>query len=127
VTTSISNTTDAKISKTIGENELGVDIGPESLKKFNTLIAEAGTVFWNGPMGVFETPAFSKGTFGLAKAIAESRAVKIVGGGDSASAAEMSGYADKMTHISTGGGASLEYLQGDKLPGLEVLRFKIRN
>lgn len=127
VTTSISNTTDAKISKTIGENELGVDIGPESLKKFNTLIAEAGTVFWNGPMGVFETPAFSKGTFGLAKAIAESKAVKIVGGGDSASAAEMSGYADKMTHISTGGGASLEYLQGDKLPGLEVLRFKIRN
>lgn len=127
VTTTISNTTDAKISKTIGENELGVDIGPESLKKFNTLIAEAGTVFWNGPMGVFETPAFSKGTFGLAKAIAESKAVKIVGGGDSASAAEMSGYADKMTHISTGGGASLEYLQGDKLPGLEVLRFKIRN
>lgn len=127
VTTSISNTTDVKISKTIGENELGVDIGPESLKKFNTLIAEAGTVFWNGPMGVFETPAFSKGTFGLAKAIAESKAVKIVGGGDSASAAEMSGYADKMTHISTGGGASLEYLQGDKLPGLEVLRFKIRN
>ncbi len=127
VTTSISNTTDAKASKTIGENELGVDIGSESLKKFNTLIAEAGTVFWNGPMGVFETPAFSKGTFGLAKAIAESKAVKIVGGGDSASAAEMSGYADKMTHISTGGGASLEYLQGDKLPGLEVLRFKIRN
>ena len=77
-------------------------------------------------MGVFEKPAFSRGTFGLAKSIAESNGTKIVGGGDSAAAAEQSGYAAQMTHISTGGGASLEYLQGDKLPGLEVLRVKIR-
>lgn len=108
----------------IGEDEMGLDIGPQSLKNFATALHEAGTIFWNGPMGVFETEAFSKGTFGVAKAIAESSATKIVGGGDSAAAAEMSGFADKMTHISTGGGASLEYLQGDKLPGLEVLRNK---
>ncbi len=78
-------------------------------------------------MGVFETPEFSKGTFNLAKVIADSKGTKIIGGGDSAAAAEQSGFADKMTHISTGGGASLEYLQGDKLPGLEVLRFKVRS
>ena len=126
VTFSISDTTNAKVAKSINENELGVDIGPETLRNFSTLLKEAGTIFWNGPMGVFETPEFSKGTFGLAKTIAESNAFKIVGGGDSAAAAEQSGFADQMTHISTGGGASLEYLQGDKLPGLEVLRFKIR-
>jgi phosphoglycerate kinase len=77
-------------------------------------------------MGVFETPEFSKGTFAIAKALAENTGNKIVGGGDSAAAAEASGYADKMTHISTGGGASLEYLQGDRLPGLEILRARIR-
>lgn len=126
VTTSISNTSGASYKTSFAENELGVDIGPESLSRFGTLLKEAGTIFWNGPMGVFETPEFSKGTFGLARIIAESKAVKVVGGGDSAAAAEQSGYADKMTHISTGGGASLEYLQGDKLPGLEVVRFKIR-
>lgn len=75
-------------------------------------------------MGVFETEAFSKGTFELAKIIAETKGNKIIGGGDSAAAAEASGYSSQMTHISTGGGASLEYLQGDKLPGLEVLRQK---
>ena len=73
-------------------------------------------------MGVFENPAFSEGTFAIAKTMANSKGMKIVGGGDSAAAAEASGYADKMTHISTGGGASLEYLQGEKLPGLEILR-----
>ncbi len=108
----------------IQEDELGVDIGPKTLTQYTVALKEAGTIFWNGPMGVFETEAFSKGTFGVAKAIAESSATKIVGGGDSAAAAEMSGYASQMTHISTGGGASLEYLQGDKLPGLEVLRSK---
>lgn len=106
----------------IGENDMGLDIGPQTIKKFATLIQEAGTIFWNGPMGVFETAEYSKGTFAIAKAIAESKSVKIVGGGDSAAAAEASGYAAQMTHISTGGGASLEYLQGDKLPGLEILR-----
>lgn len=124
VTTSITDTAAAKVAKEIGENEMGVDIGPLTLKNYSVAIREAGTIFWNGPMGVFETPAFSKGTFGVAEAIAGSEATKIVGGGDSAAAAEASGHASQMTHISTGGGASLEYLQGDKLPGLEVLRSK---
>lgn len=106
----------------IEDNFMGVDIGPQTIKNYSTAIQNAATVFWNGPMGIFETPAYSQGTFAIAKALAESNAVKIVGGGDSAAAAEASGYADKMTHISTGGGASLEYLQGDRLPGLEVLR-----
>lgn len=125
-TKSISDTANAHATKDIGiaEDELGVDIGPQTLRNFSAALREAGTIFWNGPMGVFENPAFSKGTFGVAKAIAESDAVKIVGGGDSAAAAELSGFAPKMTHISTGGGASLEYLQGDKLPGLEILRSK---
>lgn len=124
VTTSLTDAAGAKVAKDIGENEMGVDIGPLTIKNYSAAIREAGTIFWNGPMGVFETPAFAKGTFGVAAAIAESQATKIVGGGDSAAAAEASGHAAQMTHISTGGGASLEYLQGDKLPGLEILRSK---
>lgn len=112
---------------TIPDDKMGLDIGPQSLAQFSEAVKNAATIFWNGPMGVFEKEAFSKGTFGLAKAIAESKALKIVGGGDSAAAAEQSGYASQMSHISTGGGASLEYLQGDKLPGLEILRTKIRS
>lgn len=108
----------------IADDKLGVDIGPKTLEQFSLALKSANTIFWNGPMGIFETSAFSKGTFGLAKAIAESPGMKVIGGGDSAAAAAQSGYADKMTHISTGGGASLEYLQGDKLPGLEILRNK---
>jgi phosphoglycerate kinase len=125
-TKGISDTENAHITNDIGipEDELGVDIGPKTIRNFSAALTEAGTIFWNGPMGIFENRAFSKGTFGIAQAIAESKAVKIVGGGDSAAAAESSGYAGQMTHISTGGGASLEYLQGDKLPGLEVLRSK---
>jgi phosphoglycerate kinase len=111
----------------IDEEMMGIDIGPQTVTQFKAAIREAKTIFWNGPMGVFEKPAFAEGTFAIAKAIADNTgAFRIVGGGDSAAAAEQSGYADKMTHISTGGGASLEYLQGDKLPGLEVLREKIR-
>lgn len=125
-TKGITDTANAHVTKdlVITEDELGVDIGPKSIQNFSAALREAGTIFWNGPMGVFENPAFAKGTFRIAQAIAESNAVKIVGGGDSAAAAEASGFADKMTHISTGGGASLEYLQGDKLPGLEILRSK---
>nr|HPI40984.1 phosphoglycerate kinase [Pseudobdellovibrionaceae bacterium] len=108
----------------IPEGRMGVDIGPQTIKSFSASIRESGTLFWNGPMGVFEKEAFSKGTFAMAKVIAESSGIKVVGGGDSASAAQASGYAEKMTHISTGGGASLEYLQGDELPGLEILRSK---
>ena len=111
---------------TIPDDKMALDIGPQTLRNYSELVKGAETIFWNGPMGVFEKPAFSRGTFGLAKFIAESKGTKIVGGGDSAAAAEQSGYAAQMTHISTGGGASLEYLQGDKLPGLEVLRVKIR-
>lgn len=111
----------------IDEGWMGIDIGPQTTKNFCDAISNAKTIFWNGPMGVFEKPAFAEGTFAVAKAMAQNeKAFKIVGGGDSAAAAEQSGYAEKMTHISTGGGASLEYLQGDKLPGLEVLREKIR-
>ena len=129
VTKSISDTKGMRTTPGVGinEDELGVDIGPKTLVQYETALTEAGTIFWNGPMGVFETPEFSRGTFGVAKAIAHSEALKIVGGGDSASAAEASGYAAQMTHISTGGGASLEYLQGDRLPGLEVLRARKSN
>ncbi len=115
------------LSATISDDKMGLDIGPQTLRNYSELVKGAATIFWNGPMGVFEKTAFSRGTFGLAKAIAESKATKIVGGGDSAAAAEQSGFAAQMTHISTGGGASLEYLQGDKLPGLEILRTKIRS
>ncbi len=101
-----------------------LDIGPETVKKFGEVIADAGTVVWNGPMGVFEFPRFALGTFEIAKAVADSDAVSIIGGGDSVSAINMSGLSDKITHISTGGGASLEMLEGIELPGLAVLSDK---
>lgn len=108
----------------IEEGWLGVDIGPRTVELYSKVIRQAKTIFWNGPMGIFEQPEFSKGTFEVAKAVAESEGVSIVGGGDSAAAVKASGYSDKVTHLSTGGGASLEFLQGDRLPGLEVLRMK---
>ncbi|MDY6872621.1 MAG: phosphoglycerate kinase [Chloroflexota bacterium] len=98
-----------------------LDIGPKTVAEFDKVIADAGTVVWNGPMGVFEFDAFAKGTFEVAKALAKSDAISIVGGGDSASAIQKSGLADKITHISTGGGASLEMLEGKTLPGLAAL------
>lgn len=101
-----------------------MDIGPETVKAFSALVANAGTVVWNGPMGVFEMEPFAKGTFALAKAVADSNADSIVGGGDSVSALQQSGLADKITHISTGGGASLEMLEGKLLPGLAALQDK---
>jgi len=98
-------------------NELmGMDIGPKAIEAFSDAVKGAGTVVWNGPMGVFEFPAFAGGTKAMAKALAESGAITIVGGGDSAAAVEQLGYADKMTHISTGGGASLEFLEGRNCP-----------
>ena len=105
----------------IPDGWMGLDIGPESLKLFSQAIAKAGTVVWNGPMGVFEMPKFAAGTQGVAKAVAESQAVSIIGGGDSAAAVESLGYGDQMTHISTGGGASLEFLEGLELPGIACL------
>jgi len=100
----------------------GVDIGPKTVEAFSAPIAGAGTVLWNGPMGVFEIPAFADGTRAIAKAVAESSAESIVGGGDTAAAVEEFGYADKMTHVSTGGGASLEFMEGQTLPGVAVLQ-----
>ena len=99
----------------------GVDIGPKTQKLYADAVRTAATVVWNGPMGVFENPTLAKGTLSVAKAMAESNAVTIIGGGDSAAAVEQMGLADKMTHISTGGGASLEFLEGKTLPGVACL------
>lgn len=98
-----------------------LDIGPTTAERFAGVVEQAGTVIWNGPMGVFESPAFAAGTYALAKALAGSRAISIVGGGDSAAAIEQAGVADAITHISTGGGASLEFLEGKELPGVAAL------
>ena len=99
----------------------GCDIGPKSCELFADAVKSAKTVIWNGPMGVFENPTLAAGTLAVAKAMAESDAVTIIGGGDSAAAVEQMGLGDKMTHISTGGGASLEYLEGKTLPGVAAL------
>jgi phosphoglycerate kinase len=101
-----------------------MDIGPETVMAFSKSLAGSGTVVWNGPMGVFEFPRFAKGTFGVAKAVAECGAVSIIGGGDSVAAVNQSGLAERITHISTGGGASLEMLEGLVLPGLAALQDK---
>lgn len=103
---------------------MGLDIGPKTVELYSKALAEAKTVVWNGPMGVFEMGNFAKGTEAVAKILAEAGAVTIIGGGDSAAAAEQFGLADKMTHISTGGGASLEFLEGKTLPGIAVIEDK---
>ena len=119
------NTESAFVDSTaIPEGWMGLDIGPKSEALFAKALEGAGTVVWNGPMGVSEWENFASGTRAVAKAVADSDAVSIIGGGDSAAAVENLGYADKMTHISTGGGASLEFLEGLELPGIAVLNNK---
>lgn len=109
----------------VPEDQMGLDIGPKTIEQFKKELDGAKTVVWNGPMGVFEMSNFAKGTIGVCKALAElDDAITIIGGGDSAAAAQQLGYADKFTHISTGGGASLEYLEGKELPGLAAISNK---
>ncbi len=102
-----------------------MDIGPETVAEYAKVFGEAKTIIWNGPMGIFEMPPFDAGTVALAKAVAESGAVSVVGGGDSEKAIKTAGVSEKITHVSTGGGASLEFLSGLELPGVVALTDKV--
>lgn len=113
-----------QVVESIPDGKIGVDIGPKTVEQYSKVLAGAKTVIWNGPMGIFEKPPFDKGTVGIAKAVANSGATSVVGGGDSEKAIKSAGVADKISHISTGGGASLEFLSGIELPGVAALTGK---
>ncbi|MEX2260547.1 MAG: phosphoglycerate kinase [Bryobacteraceae bacterium] len=125
VTAEIREGADYQEVKIIPDDKIGVDIGPKTVALYSELIRASKAVIWNGPMGVFEKPPFDKGTVALARAVAESGATSIVGGGDSEKAIKAAGVADRISHVSTGGGASLEFLSGIELPGVAVLTDKI--
>src|SRR5207248_10005976 len=108
------------VSKGLRDDQKALDIGPKTIAAFDAIIKRARTVFWNGPMGMFEKEEFAKGTMAMARAVAEADATTVVGGGESVEAVNQSGYADRISHISTGGGASLEFISCAKLPGIEV-------
>jgi phosphoglycerate kinase len=125
----VASSLDAQESETVSvdatpADKMGLDIGPETIRRYREFIARAKTIVWNGPMGVFENKKFADGTFAIARAVADSNAFSIVGGGDSASAVVEAGVEAKISHVSTGGGAALEFLSGLKLPGVEALTDK---
>jgi len=124
VSSEFSEKGDVKVVSDIPDNYMGVDIGPKTIEEFVKALATAKTAVWNGPMGVFEMEKFANGTLKIAQAMAKVKGVTIVGGGDSVSALERFGLADRITHVSTGGGASLEFLEGKKLPGIEAIANK---
>jgi len=121
VATELKAGVESKVVDKVPDGLMGLDIGPKTIAAYEQVISGAKTVIWNGPMGVFETPPFDKGTVALAKAVAASGAVSVVGGGDSEKAIKSAGVSDKISHISTGGGASLEFLAGIELPGVAAL------
>lgn len=114
----------ARITRNIKAEEMGLDIGPETVGRYGEILKQAKTLFWNGPMGWFEQPPFAQGTMAMAQAVAAGGAVSVVGGGESVTAVRQAGVAEKISHLSTGGGATLEYLEGRRLPGLEVLEIQ---